>query len=65
MEDLKQHIQLERRIQTIASKYPLRWTLVKRIEDNPDYKKADLGIDGKDVRAWEKKLVSYNSRSTR
>ena len=45
-------------MQSIASKSPFGWTLIKRIEDNPDYEKADLGIDGKDVRAWEKELVS-------
>ena len=47
-------------MQSIASKSPFGWTLVKRIEDDPDYNKADLGIDGKGVRAYEKELVSYN-----
>ena len=52
-------------MQTIANKSPLAWTLVKWIKDDPDYEKADIGIDGKDVRAWEKEQVSYNSKSTR
>ena len=64
VEALKQHIKLERHMQTMASKSPLGWSLVKRIKDNPDYEKSDLGINGKDVRTWEKELVSYNSKST-
>ena len=51
-------------MQTIVSKSQLGWTLVSRIEDDPDYEKAGLGINGKDIRTWEKELVSYNSKST-
>ena len=48
-------------MQSIARRSPFGWTLVKGIEDDPEYNKADLGIDSKDVRAYEKVLVSYNN----
>ena len=48
-------------MQSIARRSPIGWTLVKGIEDDPKYNIADLGIDSKDVRAYEKVLVSYNN----
>ena len=48
-------------MQSIARRSPFGWTLVKGIEDDPEYNKADLGIDSKEVRAYEKVLVSYNN----
>ena len=44
----------------MVSKSPLGWNLVRRIEVNPDYEKSFLGIDGEEVRKWEKDMVTYN-----
>ena len=52
--EFKEHIQTELRMQVVASKSPLGWALVRRIEADPDYEKSIIGIDGDEVRKWEK-----------
>ena len=47
-------------MQVVVSKSPLSWNLVRRIEVDPDYEMAFLGIDGEEVRKWEKDMVTCN-----
>ena len=44
----------------MVSKSPLGWNLVRRHKVDPDCEKSFLGIDGEEVRKWEKDMVTYN-----
>ena len=48
-------------MQTVASKSPLDWTIVHKIEGTKDFDKKVLDFDGKVVRKVEKELITYNT----
>ena len=49
-------------MQTVASKSPLGWALVHKIEGNKDFDPEVLELDGEDVRKAKKELITYNSK---
>ena len=51
-------------MQTVASKSPLGWAVVHKIEGTKDFDKEIIDLDGEEVRKVEKDLVAYNSECT-
>ena len=51
-------------MQTVASKSPLGWAVVHKIEGTKDFDKEVIDLDGEEVRKVEKDLVAYNSECT-
>ena len=56
---LKNHVQHEVAMQVVASKSPLAWKTVKKMEGSGEFNKEKLGVGEKDVRAAEKELMQY------
>lgn len=56
---LKNHVQHEVAMQVVASKSPLAWKTVKKMEGSGEFNKEQLGIGEKDVRTAEKELMQY------
>jgi hypothetical protein len=56
---LRKHVQHEIAMQVVASKSPLAWKTVKKLEGSEDFDKEKLGIDEKEVRDAEKALMLY------
>ena len=51
-------------MQTVASKSPLGWAVVHKLEGSVDFDKDIIDMDGEEVRKAEKDLVAYNSECT-
>ena len=51
-------------MQTVASKSPLGWSVVHKLEGSVDFDKDIIDMDGEEVRKAEKELVAYNSECT-
>ena len=50
-------------MQTVASKSPLGWAVVHKIEGAKDFDPDVVDLDGYEVRKAEKELIAYNSES--
>ena len=50
-------------MQTVASKSPLGWAVVHKIEGTNNFDPDVVDLNGEDVRKAEKELISYNSES--
>ena len=50
-------------MQTVASKSPLGWAVVHKIEGTKDFDTDVVDLNGEEVRKAEKELIAYNSES--
>ena len=50
-------------MQTVASKSPLGWAVVRKLESFLDFDTEVIGLNGEEGRRAEKELISYNSES--
>ena len=50
-------------MQTVASKSPLGWAVVRKLEGSLDFDLEVIDFNGEEVRRAEKELIAYNSES--
>ena len=59
---MRKHFKSELKSQVVASKSLCGWKTVHRIEEDPDFNKDIIGIDGEEVRKLEKEIMQRESK---